>query len=265
MNDFLIHVSRLQDAGVSSLTITLGSDEDNNRTMQVRPHSRTQGELAERFPPRTFLLDGTDRLLESLKESLTNSDEDATDEKVQALIQEHRLLADDLQEWWLMYKGVSSLTEEDLDSVELSESDLAWGTERTLGILRGLDIAKEQEALRNTPAAKARKDTSEMNNPDAELVLRARRAGFERLDSNSAWYGFNDELAALILSAKTEECGECVKVCQTSVSEAQAVVDATWPTETIASQVSRQRVLEELSACVSALQKRFEAFTPRSE
>ena len=65
MSDFLIYAARLQDAGVTSLWVSLGSDKDRTRLMHVSPASGTPPELAARFPMRTFELCGTDRVLRS--------------------------------------------------------------------------------------------------------------------------------------------------------------------------------------------------------
>ena len=60
MSDFLIYAARLQDAGIASLWVSLGSDKTGTRLMHVSPDSTTPRELAARYPTRTFELCGLD-------------------------------------------------------------------------------------------------------------------------------------------------------------------------------------------------------------
>ena len=148
MNDFLIYAARLQDAGVCSLWVSLGSNEAGTRLMHVSPDSSTPRELAARYPTRTFDLCGTDRVLEALKDDMTYSEGGATEEKVQAAISAHPLLADDLREWWELYKLMPPLDDDELEGVELDEAEVIRSAERAKGILRGLDIARQHDAMK---------------------------------------------------------------------------------------------------------------------
>ena len=151
MSHFLIYAARLQDAGVCSLWVSLGSDKDRTRLMHVSPDASTPRELAARFPTRTFELCGTDRLLEQLQDDMAYSEDGPTPEKIAAAIAAHPLAADDLREWYADWLLSSPLTDEEVagevDSEATSES-----VERTVrwvkGVMKGLDIARQRDAMK---------------------------------------------------------------------------------------------------------------------
>jgi hypothetical protein len=149
VNDFLIYAARLQDAGVCSLWISLGSNKERTRLMHVSPDSTVPAELAAKYPTRTFELDGTDRLLRDLKDEMVFGDGGATPEKLMAAIELHPLAADDLREWfadWLISRPNG-------DEVEITETEMVEinaSAERSLsyvkGLMRGLDANREKAA-----------------------------------------------------------------------------------------------------------------------
>lgn len=144
MSDFLIYAARLQDAGVCSLCVSLGSNKEGTRLMHVSPDSSTPRELAARYPTRTFELCGTDRVLEALKDDMLFSDDGPTPEKVQAAIDAHPLQADDLREWFADWLLCPPLTDEDLDAAaDEVESDSAKRTAQSVkDMLRGAYLAR---------------------------------------------------------------------------------------------------------------------------
>jgi len=156
MNDFLIHAARLQDAGVVSLWISLGSDKDRNRLMHVSPDATVPAELAAKYPTRTFHLDGTDQLLQDLKDDMVFGDDGATPEKLAAAIERHPLAADDLREWYADWLLQSPLTDEDLEPTDEEMADIENFAKRTMaftkGLMRGLDSNRER-SVQSTPAA----------------------------------------------------------------------------------------------------------------
>lgn len=99
MSDFLIYAARLQDAGVEHLSVRLFTAKDRTRMMMVTPHGSYPQAVQERWPARHFELCGTDRLLERLKDDMLYSDGGVTAENVQAAIDAHPLLRDDLREF----------------------------------------------------------------------------------------------------------------------------------------------------------------------
>lgn len=155
MSHFLIYAARLQDAGVCSLWVSLGSNKEGTRLMHVSPDASTPRDLAAKFPTRTFELCGTDRVLEKLQDDMVYTDGGPTPEKLQAAIEAHPLLADDLREWFADWLLVPPLTDEDIAEAEAEvTSELVQRTaERVKGILRGLDIAKQRDAAKTKGAA----------------------------------------------------------------------------------------------------------------
>lgn len=152
MSDFLIYGARLQDAGITHLSIMLGEDAERARTMNVvlLPGAYSQETLA-RYPMRVFELDGTDRMLTTLKDDITFSDGGVTAEKVQAAIDAHPLLADDLREWladWLMMGGTPDEDPAADDAAAAAVDDAM--VERTgqyiKGLMRGIDILQARKA-----------------------------------------------------------------------------------------------------------------------
>jgi hypothetical protein len=154
MSHFLIYAARLQDAGISSLWVSLGSDKTGTRLMHVSPDASTPPELAAKYPTRTFELCGTDRVLERVQDDMTYSEEGPTPEKIEAAIAKHPLLADDLLTWFADWTLVPPPTDEEIAAVELTEADEAAGKRmciRLQGMLRGLEIARARDAMQ-TPS-----------------------------------------------------------------------------------------------------------------
>lgn len=150
MSHFLIHAARMQDAGISSLWVSLGVAKDGTRLMHVSPDASTPRELAARFPTRTFELCGTDRLLEQLTDDMAYSDDGPTPEKLQSAIERHPTAADDLRGWYANWLLMPPLSDEDI--AEAEEDVTSESVERTVryvkGLLKGLDIAKVRDAAR---------------------------------------------------------------------------------------------------------------------
>lgn len=152
MSHFLIYAARLQDAGVTSLWVSLGSDKDRTRLMHVSPASGTPPELAARFPTRTFELCGTDRVLERLEDELAFAEGGPTAEKLKAAIDAHPLLRDDLVSWFADFmacKPVLDEPPEEGEEPELSPDQAeasARFSERIKGMLAGMDIARSRDA-----------------------------------------------------------------------------------------------------------------------
>lgn len=151
MSDFLIYAARLQDAGVCSLWVSLGSDKEGTRLMHVSPDSSTPPELAARYPTRTFELCGTDRVLERVKDDMLYSDDGVTPEKVTAAIEAHPLLRDDLCEFLADYT-LSSLSVDDISDEEaeamVSDDQVRRMGDRLKHMLRGIDIARSRDAMK---------------------------------------------------------------------------------------------------------------------
>jgi hypothetical protein len=152
MSDFLIYAARLQDAGVCSLWVSLGSDKEGTRLMHVSPDSTTPPELAARYPTRTFELCGTDRVLERLKDDMLYSGDGVTPEKVQAAIVAHPLLRDDLCEFLSDYTlcpppSVDDISDEEAEAT-ISDDQVRRMGDRLKNMLRGIDIARAQDAAR---------------------------------------------------------------------------------------------------------------------
>jgi hypothetical protein len=154
MSHFLIYAARLQDAGVCSLWVSLGSNKEGTRLMHVSPDASTPRDLAARFPTRTFELCGTDRLLEQLEDDMAYSDDGPTAEKIAAACAEHPLQADDLREWYADWLLNPPPTDEDIANAESEVSDesvdriVQW----TKGVMRGLDIARQRDAMKTGAA-----------------------------------------------------------------------------------------------------------------
>jgi len=151
MSDFLIYAARLQDAGVCSLWVSLGTAKDRTRLMHVSPDSSTPPELAARFPTRTFELCGTDRVLERVKDDMLYSDDGVTPEKVRAAIAEHPLLRDDLSEFLADWTLTQMPTDEEVAAVELTAAEEAAGlhmAEKLKALLHGMNIQRNRDAMR---------------------------------------------------------------------------------------------------------------------
>lgn len=154
MSDFLIYAARLQDAGVCSLWVSLGTAKDRTRLMHVSPDSSTPPELAARFPTRTFELCGTDRVLEQVKDNILYSDGGVTAEKVQAAIAEHPLLRDDLSEFLADWTLTQTPTDDEVAAIELTAADEAAGlrmAEKVKAWLHGMEIQRNRDAMSKGP------------------------------------------------------------------------------------------------------------------
>lgn len=152
MSDFLIYAARLQDAGVRSLWVSLGSDKEGTRLMHVSPDSTTPPELAARYPTRTFELCGTDRVLERLKDDLLYSADGVTPEKVMAAIEAHPLLRDDLCAFLADYTlcpppSTDDISDEEAETMVSDDQARRMG-DRLKHMMRGIDIARAQDAAR---------------------------------------------------------------------------------------------------------------------
>jgi hypothetical protein len=150
MSDFLIYAARLQDAGVCSLWVSLGSDKDGTRLMHVSPDSTTPPELAARYPTRTFELCGTDPVLERVKDEMLYSDAGVTAEKVQAAINAHPLLRDDLCDFLCDWTLTQMPTEDEVAEYEETPEDIEQGkrmADKVKAWLHGMNIARRLEAM----------------------------------------------------------------------------------------------------------------------
>jgi hypothetical protein len=153
MSDFLIYAARLQDAGVCSLWVSLGSDKEGTRLMHVSPDIGTPPELAARYPTRTFELCGTDRVLERVKDEMIYSEGGVTPEKVKAAIEAHPLLRDDLCALLSDSLLANMPTDEEIEAYEPTPEDEAAGlrfAEKMKATLRGIDIARQRDAMKTT-------------------------------------------------------------------------------------------------------------------
>lgn len=244
MSDFLIYAARMQDAGVSSLWVNLGSDKERTRLMHVSPDASTPRELAERFPTRTFELCGTDRVLERLKDDMLYSG-GPTPEQLQAAIDAHPLQADDLREWfadWLLMGGMP--TDEELDAVEVSEAEANRSEQRAKDMLRGFDIARQRDAMQQ--------EGTDMKDPaqrDAwwAAQVEALRADAERYRwlRNCLWNqernGFTGErswLWSTRFASGYEQSGELD--CLTQGQELDAAIDVRLAEEAYAARTKEQ-------------------------
>lgn len=155
MSDFLVYAARLQDAGVEHLSVRIWTAKDRTRMMRVKPHSRYAND-EDRWPARDFELCGTDRVLERLKDDMVYSDDGPTPEKVLAAITSHPLLRDDLNEWYADWLLVKMPTDEELEDAaeQIPEGEILRSAERMKAMLRGLDIARQRDAMAaDTPKA----------------------------------------------------------------------------------------------------------------
>lgn len=150
MSHFLIYAARLQDAGVCSLWVSLGSDKNRTRLMHVSPDASTPPALAARFPTRTFELCGTDRVLEQLEDDMAYSDDGPTPEKLAAAIAAHPLQADDLRAWYADWLLNPPITDEEMAGAadEVSDAQVERTVRWVKGVMKGLDIARQREAMK---------------------------------------------------------------------------------------------------------------------
>jgi hypothetical protein len=152
MSDFLIYAARLQDAGVCSLWVSLGSDKTRTRLMHVSPAAATTPhELIARYPTRTFELCGTDRVLERVKDDMLYSEGGVTPEKVHAAIAAYPLLRDDLCVFLADWTLVQMPTDEEVAAYELTPEEVAGGertADKVKAWLQGMDIERRRNAAR---------------------------------------------------------------------------------------------------------------------
>lgn len=156
MSHFLIHAARMQDAGVSMLTVTMHVRDDLTRMMTVTPSGCYSVEVQRKFPARDFELCGTDRLLEQLTDDMAYSDDGPTPEKLAAAIAAHPVAADDLNSWYADWLLSPPLTDEDLADAEadVSSASVDRLVQWTKGVMKGLDIQRQREAMK-TPTTRA--------------------------------------------------------------------------------------------------------------
>lgn len=154
MSDFLIYAARLQDVGVEHLSVRLftGAGKERIRMMRVRPHGSYPKEVLDRWPWRDFELCGTDRVLEGLKDDLIYGDK-VTAENVQAAIDAHPWLREDLTEWYADWLLVDMPTDDDIEAAaaEVSDADVQRSADRVKHMLHGLDIARRRDAMKAVP------------------------------------------------------------------------------------------------------------------
>jgi hypothetical protein len=151
MSHFLIHAARMQDAGVGLLCVRLGTAADGMRLMHVAPDpTASTAKLLVQFPERTFELCGTDRLLEKLEDDMAYADGGPTPEMLAKAIEKHPLAADDLREWYANYLLIPMPTDEELaaEAEELDEAVVQRTVARVQGIMKGLDIARQRDAMK---------------------------------------------------------------------------------------------------------------------
>lgn len=155
MSHFLIHAARMQDAGVKHLTVTLETADDRTRLMYVSPDRDQPQALKERFLTRTFELCGTDRVLEQLQDDMAYSDDGPTAEKIAAACAAHPLQADDLRAWYADWLLSPPLTDEDIAGAEaeVSSASVDRIVQWTKGVMKGLDISRQREAMKTPGSA----------------------------------------------------------------------------------------------------------------
>ena len=146
MSDFLVYAARLQDAGIEHLSVRVWTAKDRMRMMRVAPHGSYPQEVQSRWLCRDFELCGTDRVLERLKDDMSYSDTGVTPEKVQAAIDAHPLLRDDLNEWLADSLVLQMPTPEEVAAEPVDEA-MVTGTQQYIkGLMRGIDILQARKA-----------------------------------------------------------------------------------------------------------------------
>jgi hypothetical protein len=150
MSHFLIHAARLQDAGVEHLSVRIWTAKDRTRMMRVTPHGSYPQEVQGRWPARDFELCGTDRVLERLRDDMSYSDDGVTAEKVQAAIDSHPLLADDLREWFADSLLLEKPTDADVEAAagEVDDSSVERTMQYVKGLMRGIDVVQARKAMK---------------------------------------------------------------------------------------------------------------------
>lgn len=150
MSHFLIYAARLQDAGVVHLSVHIWTAKDRTRMMKVTPHGSYPQHVQERWPARDFELCGTDRVLERLQDDMSYSDEGVTAEKVQAAIDAHPLLADDLREWFADCLLLEMPTDAEVEAAagEVEDSSVERTVQYVKGLMRGIDVVQARKAMK---------------------------------------------------------------------------------------------------------------------
>ena len=149
MNEFIHYTRRLEQAGIWSLWISLGSDAEGHRLMHVSPSETVDRELAQRFPTRTFRIDGSDPILQACCDEIAFND--ATAEQVEAMCAQHPERADELRDWYKDWNEFERATDEEIAAEEVTEDDkrmVERTVEFTKGLIRGMSVAREHDALR---------------------------------------------------------------------------------------------------------------------
>ena len=153
MSDFLIYAARMQDSGVERLTVVLDTADDHTRLMHVSVGRSQSLEMMQKFPTRTFELCGTDRVLEKLKDDILYSDGGVTPDKVQAAIDTHPLLRDDLCSFLADWSLTEMPTAEEVDAQEPTAEDEAAGqrmADKIKAWMHGIDIARRRDVRKAT-------------------------------------------------------------------------------------------------------------------
>lgn len=144
---FMAHTKRMEQAGIFAVRITLGGvDADGNRQMVVSPHETVPAADAVLFPPRVFLIDGTDPLLDVLIEEMAYSEDGPTPEKLQAAIERHPLANAELLEFYADWILDPPDAEEAEPSEPVDEAAVARSLEFVKGLMRGHDAHRKHEA-----------------------------------------------------------------------------------------------------------------------
>jgi hypothetical protein len=161
MSDFLIYAARLQDAGIEHLSVRIFTAKDRTRMMRVAPHGSYPQEVHSRWLCRDFELCGTDRVLERVKDDMLYSDDGVTAEKVQAAIDAHPLLRDDLCAFLADWTLTQMPTDEEVASYELTAAEEEAGNrmaDKVKAWIHGIDIARSRDAMRRQSSDAADQD-----------------------------------------------------------------------------------------------------------
>lgn len=156
MNHFLLYAARLQDKGVTRLSVELsvepGTEKDRTRIMIVKPSiAHNVPSVFQAYPARTFDLDGTDRVLENLQDDLVFSNNgQPTKEQVEEVIVQYPIYKDDLRDWYEYYSKLKAVDLEDLeaegDDTQVDPVAEERSAAHIRGLLRGLDISRRRDA-----------------------------------------------------------------------------------------------------------------------
>ncbi len=161
MSHFIHFAARMQDAGVCSLWVSLGSDAKGVRLMHVSPDITNPEPLRARFPTRTFHLDGTDPVLEQIEDDLSYGEGGVTPGRTAAAIKEFPQYRDDLNErlasFMLAEDGMAEIMQDDAPLTPQEEAEAeATGkrmTQYVKGLIRGMDAVRARDASKTGGAA----------------------------------------------------------------------------------------------------------------